>query len=219
MGPSRQDVLQILVDTGVVAVVRVAQPTELPHLARALHDGGVRMVEITMTVPGALAAIEATTREMGDDTLVGAGTVLDPTTARLAISAGATFVVGPCLNLDVIAMSHLCGVAVMPGCLTPTEIVQAWTAGADVVKLFPGRLATPGYFSDLRGPFPHIPLMPTGNVDRQTAPDYIKAGAVAVGVGKALVDPSALRAGDWDAITQNAAAFRSLVDAAKESLQ
>lgn len=215
MGHSRQEVVQTLLDTGVVAVVRVDEPADLPRLARALLEGGVRMVEITMTVPGALQAIEATVRELGDESLIGAGTVLDPTTARLAISAGAAFVVGPCLVPEVISISHTFGVAVLPGCLTPTEIVQAWSAGADVIKLFPGRVATPGYFSDLKGPFPSIKLMPTGNVDRKTAPEYIKAGAVAVGVGKALVDPVALRAGDWHSITQNARDFRALVDDAR----
>ena len=215
MSHTRHDVVQALLDTGVVAVVRVDEPAELPSLARALVAGGVRLVEITMTVPGAIQAIEATVHELGDECLVGAGTVLDATTARLAISAGAAFVVGPTVNLEVIAISHLYGVAVVPGCLTPTEIVHAWSAGADVIKLFPGRVATPDYFSDLKGPFPSIRLMPTGNVDRKTTPEYIKAGAVAVGVGKALVDVAALRARDWAVITQNASDFRALVDDAK----
>lgn len=215
MGRSRQEVLQVLTDTGVVAVVRVDRPAELTKLAGALRDGGVLMVEITMTVPGAIAAIEATVRELGDEVFVGAGTVLDAATARLAISAGAAFIVGPTFDPDVISMSHLYGVAVVPGCLTPTEIVQAWSAGADVIKLFPGRVATPGYFADLMGPFPSVKLMPTGNVDRKTAPEYIRSGAVAVGVGKALVDPKALRDGEWDVITQNARDFRALVDGAR----
>jgi 2-dehydro-3-deoxyphosphogluconate aldolase / (4S)-4-hydroxy-2-oxoglutarate aldolase len=215
VGHSRQEVVQTLLETGVVAVVRVDQPAELTGLASALVKGGVRMVEMTMTVPGALQAIEATVREFGEEALIGAGTVLDATTARLAISAGAAFVVGPTFNPEVIAISHLYGVAVIPGCLTPTEIVGAWSAGADVIKLFPGRVATPGYFSDLKGPFPSIKLMPTGNVDRKTAPEYIRAGAVAVGVGKALVDPAALQSGDWEVITQNARDFRTLVDDAR----
>lgn len=219
MSQSRQEVVQALLDTGVVAVVRVDEPAELPRLARALLDGGVRMVEITMTVPGALQAIEAMARELEGEALIGAGTVLDATTARLAISAGAGFVVSPCLVPEVIAISHTYGVAVLPGCLTPTEIVAAWSAGADVIKLFPGRVATPGYFSDLKGPFPSIKLMPTGNVDRKTAPEYIKAGALAVGVGKALVDSAAMRAGDWAQITQNAREFRALVDEARGTVR
>lgn len=217
MTRSRQQVMGVLEETGVVAVVRIDEPADLPRLARALSAGGVRLIEITMTVPGALGAIEATARELGDDALIGAGTVLDPVTARIAIAAGAAFVVGPSLNVEVIEMGHLYGVPVIPGCLTPTEIVQAWTAGADAVKLFPGRVATPGYFADLKGPLPHVKLMPTGNVTAETAGDYIQAGAVAVGVGKALVDTAALRAGDWDQITANARRFREIVDAARDA--
>lgn len=215
MSRSRQEFLQAVTDTGVVAVVRVDRPAEITKLAGALCDGGVRLIEITMTVPGAIAAIEATVKELGGEVLVGAGTVLDAATARLAINAGAAFIVGPTLVPDVISMSHLYGVAVVPGCLTPTEIMQAWSAGADVIKLFPGRVATPGYFADLMGPFPSLKLMPTGNVDRKTAPEYIRSGAVAVGVGKALVDQSAIRDGEWELIAQNARDFRSLVDEAR----
>ena len=216
MAHSRQSVLRTLEDTGVVAVVRLDAPTDLPLVARALREGGVLLTEITMTVPGALGAIEACVREVGDDAVIGAGTVIDAVTARLAVSAGASFIVGPNLDLEVIAMAHRYGVAVIPGVLTPTEIAQAWTAGADVVKLFPGRVATPGYFADLRGPFPQVRLMPTGNVNLETTPEYIKAGAVAVGVGKALVDPAAVRDGAWTIITEHARRFRDAVDAARE---
>jgi 2-dehydro-3-deoxyphosphogluconate aldolase/(4S)-4-hydroxy-2-oxoglutarate aldolase len=215
MAPSRQRVMQVLEETGVVAVVRVDRPADLPRLAVALREGGVRLIEITMTVPGALDSIGATVRELGDEAFIGAGTILDPVTARMAINAGAAYIVGPCLNLEVIEMAHLYGVAVIPGCLTPTEIVQAWTAGADAVKLFPGRVATPGYFADLRGPLPHVKMMPTGNVDAETAPQYIQAGAIAVGVGKALVDAAALREGDWEKITASARRFREVVDTAR----
>jgi 2-dehydro-3-deoxyphosphogluconate aldolase/(4S)-4-hydroxy-2-oxoglutarate aldolase len=207
--------MQVLEETGVVAVVRVDHPADLPRLAVALREGGVRLIEITMTVPSALDAIGATVRELGDEAFIGAGTVLDPVTARMAVNAGAAYVVSPSLNLEVIAMAHLYGVAVIPGCLTPTEIVQAWTAGADAVKLFPGRVATPGYFADLRGPLPQVKMMPTGNVDLETAPQYIEAGAIAVGIGKALVDAAALREGNWDTITANARRFREIVDAAR----
>lgn len=216
MGYDRQAVLRILEETSVVAVVRADRPAELTKLAAALRDGGVRMVEITMTVPGALKAIEDATRALGDEVLIGAGTVLDATTARLAINAGAAFIVGPALIPEVIAVSHLYGVAAIPGCLTPTEIVQAWSAGADALKLFPGRVATPGYFRDVKGPLPQVKMMPTGNVDLDTAPEYIKAGAIAVGVGRALVDERALREEDWAAISENARRFRAAVDGAKE---
>lgn len=208
--------LMALLETGVVAVVRTDRSDDLIDLARALSAGGVRLVEFTMTVPRALHVIEQASAELGGEVIVGAGTVLDPITARLAVAAGAGFIVGPSLDLGVIEVAHRYSVAVIPGCLTPTEIATAWSAGADVVKLFPGRVATPGYFADLRGPFPHIRLMPTGNVDLDTAPQYIAAGAVAVGVGKALVDAGALKARDWATITERARRFREVVDRARE---
>ena len=217
MNLSRVAALDAMLGTGVVAVVRVDDATGLTTLAEALHEGGVLHTEITMTTPGALGAIESAVNQLGGDVFIGAGTVLDTVTARSAISAGASFIVSPALDRDVIAMARRYGVMVVPGCLTPTEIMQAWSAGADVVKLFPGRVATPGYFSDLRGPFPQVRLMPTGNVDLETTPEYIKAGAVAVGVGKALVDGAALRERNWSVITENARRFRTVVDAAREA--
>jgi 2-dehydro-3-deoxyphosphogluconate aldolase/(4S)-4-hydroxy-2-oxoglutarate aldolase len=200
----------------VVAVVRIDDPTGVVELARALGRGGVSMFEVTMTVPGALTAIETTVAEFGDEVIVGAGTVLDATTASMAVSAGASYIVSPILDVGVIETAHLRGAAAMPGCLTPTEIATAWRAGAEVVKLFPGRVATPGYFKDLKGPLPQVRMMPTGNVNLETAPQYIAAGAVAVGVGKALVDVEALRSGDWDTITERARAFRRAVGTAGE---
>lgn len=215
MTQSREATLDAVMRTGVVAVVRVDDATGLVPLAEALREGGVLHTEITMTVPGALAAIESAVGRLGDSAFVGAGTILDAVTARSAINAGASFIVGPSLDLEVIAMARRYGVMVVPGCLTPTEITQAWSAGADVVKLFPGRVATPGYFSDLRGPLPQVRLMPTGNVDLTTTPEYIKAGAVAVGVGKALVDKAALQDEQWRVITENARRFREAVDTAR----
>lgn len=208
---SRETVVGALVGTGVVAVVRVDNPRNLVDLSRALAEGGVRHVEITMTTPSALEVIAEASVEVGSDAYVGAGTVLDAETARRAIAAGARFIVGPVLDLDVIATAKEQRVAVIPGCLTPTEIVTAWSHGADIVKVFPGRVATPGYFADLRGPFPQMRLMPTGNVDLSTAPEYIRAGAVAIGVGKALVDMAALNMGDWETITNRAREFVRVV--------
>jgi 2-dehydro-3-deoxyphosphogluconate aldolase/(4S)-4-hydroxy-2-oxoglutarate aldolase len=211
MSSGKQLVLQTLVETGVVAVIRVDDPTDLLEGARALGKGGVRLVEITMTVPGALEIVASASRQLGDEVFIGAGTVLDATTARMAILAGASFIVGPCFDRDMVDMCKLYDTAVMPGCITPTEIVTAWKAGADVVKIFPGRVGTPGYFQDLKGPLPHIRMMPTGNVDLKTAPEYIKAGAVAVGVGKALVDAAALKTRQFGAITENARTFIHIV--------
>ncbi len=212
----RDAAVSTLLETGVVAVVRADRPDDLVDLARALSAGGVRLIEFTMTVPGALRVIEHASAELAGDVIVGAGTVLDAVTARLAVVAGAGFIVGPNFDSKVIEVAHRYSVAAIPGCLTPSEIAQAWSAGADVVKLFPGRVATPGYFADLRGPFPHVRLMPTGNVDLDTAPQYIAAGAVAVGVGKALVDPEALKARDWATITERARRFREVVDRARQ---
>lgn len=215
MDSSRRSVVETLERTGVIAVVRLDRPADLTKLAAALADGGVVMVEITMTVPGALQSIASAVRELDGRALIGAGTVLDAATAEDVVAAGAAFVVSPCFDAEVVEAAHRHDVAVIPGCLTPSEIRQAVRAGADAVKLFPGRVATPGYFSDLRGPFPGVKMLPTGNVDLVTAPEYIRAGAVAVGVGKALVDVRALRQGSWDEITKKARSFRAVVDEAR----
>ena len=213
----KQSVLLTLIETGVVAVIRVDDPTDLLEVTSALSKGGVRMVEITMTVPGALEIVASVSRQLGDEIFIGVGTVLDATTARLAILAGASFIVGPCFDRETVEMCKLYDTAVMPGCITPTEVVTAWKAGADVIKIFPGRVGTPAYFQDLRGPLPHIRMMPTGNVDLKTAPEYIKAGAVAVGVGKALVDLAALKTRQFSAITERARTFIQIVaDARKD---
>lgn len=217
MTQDRRTALATMEQTGVVAVVRADDPSGLISLADALRTGGVVHTEITMTVPGALGAIESSVRELGETVFIGAGTVLDAVTARLAISAGASFIVSPSLDPEIIGMAHRYGVMVVPGCLTPTEIVQGLSLGADVLKLFPGRVATPGYFADLRGPFPQAKLMPTGNVNIETTPQYIAAGAVAVGVGKALVDPGALKEGRWSDISDSARRFRAAVDEAREA--
>jgi 2-dehydro-3-deoxyphosphogluconate aldolase / (4S)-4-hydroxy-2-oxoglutarate aldolase len=203
--------------TGVVAVIRMTHAADLVSVARALAVGDVRLVEITMTVPDAIEVIRGAVRSLGDEAFIGAGTVLDAATASRAIDAGAAYIVGPCLVPEVIETCRRADRLVAPGALTPTEIVEAWSLGADVVKVFPGRVATPGYLADLRGPLPHIPLMPTGNVDLATTPEYIRAGAVAVGVGKALVDPDAVRAGDMARITAAARDFRRLVDEARSA--
>ena len=215
MAVRKQAVLSALEETGVVAVIRVDDPTDLLEVSRALAEGGVRMVEITLTVPGALEIIGSVSRQLGESVLIGAGTVLDAATARMAILAGASFIVGPCFDRETVDMCKLYDTAVMPGCITPTEIVTAWKAGADVVKIFPGRVGTPGYFQDLKGPLPHIRMMPTGNVDPKTAPEYIRAGAVAVGVGKALVDIAAVKSRQFGVITENARTFRKIVAEAR----
>jgi 2-dehydro-3-deoxyphosphogluconate aldolase/(4S)-4-hydroxy-2-oxoglutarate aldolase len=213
---NKDAVLHTLQETGIVAVIRIAEPADLPGICRALGDGGVQLAEIAMTVPNALDLIERISSEAKAGFYVGAGTVLDPITARMAILAGASFIVGPTFDPEVIDLSHLYGRAVMSGCLTPTEVVRAWRAGADVVKIFPGRIGTPSYFEDLKGPLPQVRLMPTGNVDVRTTPQYIRAGAVAVGVGRALVDPEAVKTGRLSVISENARKFRSIIDQARD---
>lgn len=208
-------VVDAIVTSGIVAVVRCNSERDWPSLATALADGGVSVVEITLTVPRALTAIEQVVDKVGNRVTVGAGTVADSDSANRAIAAGAEFVVGPSFNREVITAAQMHDVAAIPGCLTPTEIVDAWAAGADIVKAFPGRVVTPEYCADLRGPLPHVRLMPTGGVDLGSAPRYIQAGAVAVGVGNALIDSGALESEDWEAITGCARRFRKVIDEAK----
>jgi 2-dehydro-3-deoxyphosphogluconate aldolase/(4S)-4-hydroxy-2-oxoglutarate aldolase len=213
----RHQTLQALKDTGVVAVIRADKAEDLVDVGRALRQGGVQFIEITMTVPGALAVIErATAALQHDDVYIGAGTVLDSETARLAILAGANYVVSPVFRPDVVAMCSRYSVAVMPGAMTPTEVLNAWEAGADVVKIFPAGVGGPQFFKDLKGPFPHIEIMPTGAVNRETAPAFIKAGACAVGVGGELVGKPLIAARDFATITRNAADFLAIVQAAKK---
>jgi 2-dehydro-3-deoxyphosphogluconate aldolase / (4S)-4-hydroxy-2-oxoglutarate aldolase len=208
--------LERVLASGVIAVLRLDSSRDILEIAQALVRGGVDAVEITLTVPGAIEAIELASRSLGDDVLVGAGTVLRRSDAERAISAGARFLVAPTVHVEMIALAHDAGINAVPGALSPTEIDLAVQAGADLIKLFPGRVATPGYFKDVLGPFPGARLLPTGNVDLTTAPEYFRAGAVAVGVGKALVDPDAVRSGDWAQIEERARAFRTVADRARE---
>jgi 2-dehydro-3-deoxyphosphogluconate aldolase/(4S)-4-hydroxy-2-oxoglutarate aldolase len=179
----RADTATALSELRAVAVLRLESAERLRRVVDALVEGGIRAVEVTMTTKGALEALST----LGDNALVGAGTVLDAETARMAISAGARFVVSPTFSPDVIRMCHRYDVLAIPGAFTPTEITSAWEAGADIVKIFPGGLLGPAYLRDLLAPLPHLRLMPTGGVTLDNAADFIAAGAVAVGVGGALV--------------------------------
>ena len=208
-------VISDLLDTSIAVVVRTSSSDGIVALASAIANGGVKHIEITTTVPNAIDSIRAISENVGDRIHVGAGTVLDSMTAVTAIRAGARFIVSPILEPTVIDTAHQYGVPVIPGCLTPTEVARALKLGADCIKLFPGQVATPAYFRDLLGPFPSARLMPTGNVNRTTAPQYLAAGAIAVGVGKSIVEPSAFAAGDWETITLNAVEFLQLLHSAK----
>lgn len=211
------DVVDRIVECGVIAVVRLNRSDNLVGAARALAAGGVRSIEVTMTTPGALDVIAQASRELGGQVLIGAGTVLEAAQARRAVEAGADFLVAPTADAEVITVAAAAGVPMVPGALTPGEIDRAMRLGAPLIKLFPGRVATPGYFKDVLGPLPTARLLPTGNVDLTTAPEYIRAGAVAVGVGKALVDATAVAAGDWADLTERATAFIKVVHEAREA--
>ncbi len=190
---------------GVVAVIRGASVESIIPMARALKDGGVTALEITMETPKALAVIEKAADVFGNEMFVGAGTVLDAETARAAILAGAKFVFSPTVRKETIEITKRYGVISVPGAFTPTEILTAYEYGADVIKVFPAGSVGPGYFKNIAGPLPHIPLMPTGGIDMDNAKDYILAGAVAVGVGSSLVDPKRELHDDYLAlITENA---------------
>ena len=188
----------------VVAVIRLDDAAKLRAVVDALAAGGVRVFEVTMTVPGAISLIEMLSRGLGGDVLIGAGTVTDGGTARLAIEAGASFVVSPVFRREILDACHNSGVAAMPGCFTPTEILDAWDAGADIVKVFPATSLGPTFIKDVRAPLPQLKLMPTGGVSVDNAAEWLRAGAVAVGVGSALIDAAAVRAGDFAAITRRA---------------
>jgi len=207
--------LQDIIDCGVVAIVRVGSAQEVVEVCGAIAKGGVKPIEVTMTVPGAIDAIKEFKSAMKGEVLVGAGTVLDPETARAVILAGAEFVVSPNLNLKVIEVCHRYGKVVIPGTLTPTEILTAWEAGADIVKVFPAGAVGPRYLRDIKGPFPQIRLTPTGGVNLENTPDFIRAGAVAVSVGTSLVDRKAVSERRYDIITENARKFVEAVRLAR----
>ena len=210
---SRDATLKRILDCGIVAVVRAESGELLSKVVRALADGGVTAAEITFTVPDAIEVIKQVRAEVGGAVVLGAGTVLDPETARAALLAGAEFIVSPIVNLDVIKLCRRYDKVVMPGAFTPTEVVAAWEAGADVVKIFPAELGGPAYLKALRGPLPQVKLMPTGGVDLSTAEPFLRAGACCLGVGGSLVEPKAVASGDFDRLRMLAAKYKAIVNA------
>ena len=208
---SRASLLRRVLDGGIVAIVRSPDSHQLVEVCRALADGGVAAVEITMTVPDALDVLRQVRRALGDRVVLGAGTVLDPETARAVLLAGAEFVVAPTVNLDVIRLCRRYDKPVMPGAFTPTEILAAWEAGADVVKVFPAEVLGPAFFKALRGPLPQVRLMPTGGVDLSTAAEFLRAGACCLGVGGQLVEPRAVAEGNFDRIRDLARQYAAVV--------
>jgi len=217
---NKSEIMQHIAEIGVIPVVRAESADIALRAIDAIRAGGISVLEITMTVPGAIRIIEEVAQKLGSKAVVGAGTVLDEVTARQCILAGAQFIVSPALNLDTISCCHRYGIVVIPGAMTPTEVVTASSAGADWVKVFPaGALGGPSYIKALKAPLPHIQLVPTGGVSLKTAADFILAGAIALGVGTDLVDTKALRDGEDRLITQRARQFVEVVKEARSELK
>jgi 2-dehydro-3-deoxyphosphogluconate aldolase/(4S)-4-hydroxy-2-oxoglutarate aldolase len=209
---TRERISSAIVETGIVPVIRASSADHAVRAAEAVCRGGIPIVEITMTVPGAIHVMEKVADRLGDKVLIGAGTVLDTETARAALLAGAEFLVSPAFRPSVIEMSHRYSKPIMSGAMTPTEILTAWECGADFVKVFPaGNLGGPKYIRALKGPYPHIEMIPTGGVNLETAVDFLLAGSAALGVGADLVDAKSLSAGKMEVIEDNARKFLDCV--------
>lgn len=208
---TRQETLKMLCDVGIVPVVRAKTADVLTDIAKALAAGGVPVVEVTLTVPGAIDGIRRLAAALGKEVLLGVGSVTRADQVEEAVAAGAEFIVGPVLVPGVIQAAHRHNKVVIPGAFTPTEIFQAHAAGADVVKVFPASVGGPSYFKAILAPMPFLKLMPTGGVDLSTVGAFLKAGAVTLGAGAALVDSAAVQKGDWAKITKLASEFRAAV--------
>lgn len=214
----KKKIVEQIESLGLVPVVRASSADEAMQAIDAIKAGGVNVLEITMTVPGAVRVIEKVADKYGSDVLVGAGTVLDPETARACLLAGAQFIVSPALNLATIELCHRYSAPIAPGVLTPTEVITAWNAGVDFVKVFPcGSVGGASYVKNLKGPFPQVKIIPTGGVSLTTAADFIKAGASALGVGTDLVDVKAIREGNAHIVTERARQFVEIVREARSA--
>ncbi len=203
--------LDLIRSTGVIAIMRAQSSDQLIAAADAIRAGGVRVIEVTMTTPGALGVIEEATARFGDEVLFGAGSVLDTETARAAILAGAGFVVAPTLKIAVVELCNRYSIPVMPGIYTPTEALTAWEAGAGMVKLFPASVGGPDLIKAIRAPLPQLEIVPVGGVDLTTAAEFIRKGAAALGVGSSLVNQKLLDTGDMGELTRRAVAFIAAV--------
>ena len=210
--PGREQILQSVLASGAIAVIRMADAKRLVRVVEAVAEGGVTAIEVTMTTPNALAVIEEVARELGEAVQLGVGSVLDADTARRAVEAGARYIVSPVFKREIIDEAHRLGVPAMPGCFTPTEVLTATEAGADVVKAFPADILGMAFFRGVLAPMPHLKMMPTGGVSLTNAGDWIRAGAVAVGVGSALLDKKAIEDEDYAALTEHARTLRRSVE-------
>ena len=204
---TKSDIISLLTNPGIIAVVRAQQASQVLPLSEALIAGGVRVIEITMTTPNALAAIREAREKLGERALIGVGTVLDADICRAAIAAGAEFVVTPICRTELVAIAHAAGCPIMLGAYTPTEAQLAHEAGADFIKIFPADRLGVGYIKALRAPLPHLRIVPTGGVDVQNVGELLKAGCAALGVGSSLVSTKILQEADWPELTRRASAF------------
>ena len=214
-----KEILAFITEVGIVPVVRTSSAEGAIQAVEAIYNGGVRAAEITMTVPGAIHALEKVADKFGGKIVLGAGTVLDPETARICMLAGAEFFVTPSLRLSTIEMAKRYSKVICPGALTPTEVLTAWEAGADVVKVFPcGNVGGAKYIKALKGPFPQIEMIPTGGVNLETAGDFLKAGACAVAVGGELVDAKSIKEGRFDIIENRAHQYLAAIAKARAEM-
>jgi 2-dehydro-3-deoxyphosphogluconate aldolase/(4S)-4-hydroxy-2-oxoglutarate aldolase len=212
----RTQIADALERAGVIGIIRTKDPSTLRAIADALIAGGVQALEVTMTVPGAVEIIRALAPTLPSGFLLGAGTVVDAETVARVVDAGAMYIVSPVFRREVVRACHERNVPALPGCFTPTEILDAWDAGADFVKLFPATALGPGYIRDVRAPLPQVKIVPTGGVTPDNAGDWIRAGAAAVGMGSALLDTAAIASGNFSVLTENAARAMRSVRAARE---
>jgi 2-dehydro-3-deoxyphosphogluconate aldolase/(4S)-4-hydroxy-2-oxoglutarate aldolase len=204
----KSEKLGIMLEGGVIPVIRAKSADEALKVVEAIREGGINTIEITMTVPGAIGVMERLAKEAGGEIVLGAGSVLDPETARASILAGAEFIVGPCLNLELVRLCKRYSKIIIPGAMTPTEILSAWEMGADIVKVFPaGQLGGPSYIKSIKAPLPQILLNPTGGVSLDNAGEFIEAGASVISAGSALVDRKAVAEGKFEVITRKAEQF------------
>lgn len=215
---SRYADAQHVLDRGIVAILRADSGDQLAQAAEALYEGGIDVIEVTFTVPGVLDIIKEVHRRLGDRILLGVGTVLDPESARAAMLAGAEFFVTPTINTDVIRMCNRYDKVVCSGAFSPTEILTAWEAGSDFVKVFPAPAVGPSYLKAIHGPLPQVRLLPTGGVNLETLSEFVKAGACAVGLGSSLVSQDALAAGDFDEISTLAARYVAAMKSARDAI-
>ncbi len=212
----REQIINQIIENGAIAVIRLPEPHKMIHVAEALYEGGVKSIEITMSTPNAIEVLGNASQKLGDKILFGVGTVLNAETARAAIDNGAKYVVSPVFKQEILDEAHRQNIPVMPGAFSPTEILTAFEAGADIVKVFPADILGMAYFKAVLAPLPHLKLMPTGGVNLTNAGEWLKSGACAVGVGSALVDNTAIKNEEYAQLTANAKILMNSINSFRE---